>query len=67
MRARMWFVQVWNCSRVMVTGAAPNYSAVFRKSHPAGALVISRGNPGPWTAYDPTKDVGVILHQEVLD
>jgi hypothetical protein len=38
----------------------PVVQATFWKNHAKGAVVISRGNPGPWTQYDPTKDRAVV-------
>jgi hypothetical protein len=41
--------------------------ATFRRAHAAGATVISRGNPGPWTRYDPTIDPDVVLHRVIIE
>jgi hypothetical protein len=47
---------------VVTSDGNGGYQGVFYKSHAAGVTVISRGNPGPWTAqqYDPAKDPAVI-------
>jgi hypothetical protein len=39
------------------------------KTHPAGSVVISRGNPGPWTNtnYNPHLDQGVVLYFAVIE
>jgi hypothetical protein len=40
--------------------------AAFQRSHPAGCAVINRGNPGPWTQYDPRKDSAVVPYSIVF-
>jgi hypothetical protein len=41
--------------------------AVFTKSHAQGVAVQCRGNPGPWTRYDPRQDPGVVLHYSIIE
>jgi hypothetical protein len=41
--------------------------AIFQKSHAAGAAVIARGNPGPWTRYDMRQDPLVVLYWNVIN
>lgn len=53
--------------RFNAAAVPPRHEATFTKPHARGAVVISRGNPGPWLSYDPTKDIGVIMHQEIFD
>lgn len=47
----------------------PGNVATFFKSHAAGCIVISRGNPGPATrlAYDPRKDSAVVPYFAVIE
>jgi hypothetical protein len=47
-----------NNEETVVVDATGN--ATFYKSHLQYCTVISRGNPGPWTLYDPTKDPAVV-------
>jgi hypothetical protein len=41
--------------------------AEFRRNHAKGSAVIVRGNPGPWTRYDPRLDQDVVPYFSVLD
>ena len=41
--------------------------ATFRRPHAAGTTVISRGNPGPWTRYDPTIDPEVVPYRVIFE
>jgi hypothetical protein len=41
--------------------------ATFQKPHAAGAPVILRGNPGPWTRYDMRQDPFVVLYWNVIN
>jgi hypothetical protein len=42
-------------------------TASFKKNHPAGVTVINRGNPGPWSRYDPRKDPLVVPFFAVIN
>jgi hypothetical protein len=48
-------------------GGPITVTAAFLKSHGAGTTVISRGNPGPWTQYDPKKDPAVVPYHIVFE
>ena len=39
--------------------------AIFTRTHPAG-VVHCRGNAGPWTTYDLTKDSAVVLYWSLI-
>jgi hypothetical protein len=39
----------------------------FRQSHVAGVTAINRGNPGPWTNYNPAKDTQVVPFFAILN
>lgn len=45
----------------------PANMATFTKNHAAGVPVVVRGNPGPWTRYDPRKDTDVVIHWNIID
>lgn len=48
--------------------AAGTFQAVFRRSHAAGATVISRGNPGPWTTpFNPRLNPEVVLYSSLFE
>jgi hypothetical protein len=51
---------------VLTMPAANQITAVFNKTHPAGA-VINRGNPGPWQRYDPRQDTAVVPYFSIID
>ena len=44
-------------------------TATFRKSHPTGCRVVSRGNPGPWAKqpYSPARDGAVVTYFAVIE
>jgi hypothetical protein len=45
---------------VVQAGGATGFQATFFKNHAVGAIIISRGNPGPWSLYDPARDGAVV-------
>lgn len=46
---------------------AGQFVAQFMKAHAVGAVVLCRGNPGPWKRYDPRLDPGVVLYYNIID
>ncbi len=50
---------------VYVTSVSGSLQATFQKTHAAGAPVIVRGNPGPWTRYDVRQDSNVVLYWNI--
>jgi hypothetical protein len=53
---------------VVVQGlAAGGFTANYTLTHPAGATVIGRGNPGPQTRYNPRSDTAVVPHFSVIE
>lgn len=41
--------------------------ARFQRMHNQNCGVVCRGNPGPWSRYDPRKDNGVVLYFQLID
>jgi hypothetical protein len=53
---------------VQPDGVQPNgLLGNFRKVHPLGVRINSRGNPGPWSNYDPGKDPIVVPFVSILN
>jgi hypothetical protein len=59
---------------ITVTGVGPpganppfEFYGICRQSHKAGSVVAFRGNPGPWTSYNPHLDRTVVPHFSVID
>jgi hypothetical protein len=56
-----------NEETVIVVASGGGFQALFNKPHAANAVVICRGNPGPWTAYDFSQDQYVVPYQATIN
>ena len=56
-----------NEETVTVIQSGGQLQARFYNPHNAGAAVIIRGNPGPWTQYDHRRDTSVVPYFAVID
>jgi hypothetical protein len=53
---------------VVVTAVTPtDFTATFTRSHPKGSPITARGNPGPWSRYNPAADADVVPFFSVID
>lgn len=52
---------------VVTDATTGKFVGEFHKSHSSGVPVIVRGNPGPWTRYDPRQDTAVVLHWNIIN
>jgi hypothetical protein len=47
--------------------AADRFVAPFTRAHPAGAVIVGLGNPGPRRAYSPRREPEVVLHSSIIN
>jgi len=52
---------------VVVRVSGGSFVASFTRDHPLGCIVVSRGNPGPWSRYDPRQDSDVVPYYAIID
>src|SRR5262249_23925031 len=56
-----------NEETVVVKANAGQLTVTVTRAHNATVPAANRGNPGPWSRYDPRQDTGVVPYLAVID